>query len=93
MIIASGRSSRHVVALSQHIADDLAGCGVSKARFEGQENGDWVLGDTGDVIVHLFRPEVRSFYNIEKIWCEPEFLLSREAQKQREETPAQFAHV
>lgn len=93
MVIASGRSSRHVVALSQHIADDLAKSGIHKARFEGKENGDWVLGDTGDVIIHLFRPEVRHFYNIEKIWCDPEFLLSREAKKQKEDASSQFAHV
>lgn len=70
MIIASGRSSRHVVGLSNHIADALAKAGLGKAQFDGRDNGDWVLGDTGDIIIHLFRPEVREFYNIEKIWCD-----------------------
>lgn len=92
MIIASGRSSRHVVALSQHIADEMAKAGVHKARFEGRESGDWVLGDTGDVIIHLFRPEVRGFYNIEKIWCDPELVQAREALRQKNE-PTQYANV
>lgn len=74
MIIASGRSARHVVGLSNNITDDLAKNGITKARFEGKDNGDWVLGDAGDVIIHLFRPEVREFYNIEKIWCDQEML-------------------
>lgn len=83
MIIASGRSSRHVVGLSNHITQDLAKNGFTKAKFEGKDGGDWVLGDAGDVIIHLFRPEVRDFYNIEKIWCDPEFLEQYEAQKQQ----------
>lgn len=74
MVIASGRSARHVVGLSNNISESLAKDAQTKIRFEGKDNGDWVLGDTGDIIVHLFRPEVREFYNIEKIWCEPEFL-------------------
>jgi ribosome-associated protein len=82
MIIATGRSSRHVVGLSNHIADSLAKGGFNKAKFDGKENGDWVLGDAGDVIVHLFRDEVRDFYNIEKIWCDPEFLAKYEAQRE-----------
>lgn len=93
MIIASGRSSRHVIALSQHISDELAKEGISKAKFEGRETGDWVLGDTGDVIIHLFRPEVRSFYNVEKIWCDPDFLQARDAKKQKDEAAQQLAHV
>lgn len=83
MIIASGRSSRHVVGLSNHIADALAKTAKTKAKFDGKDNGDWVLGDVGDVIIHLFRPEVRAFYNIEKIWCDPEFLESYEATRDR----------
>lgn len=84
MIIASGRSSRHVVGLSNHVADALAKGGTTKAKFDGKDNGDWVLGDAGDVIIHLFRPEVREFYNIEKIWCDPEFLESYEAARDRQ---------
>lgn len=74
MIIASGRSSRHVVGLSNQIAEELSKNEIQKARFEGKEDGDWILGDTGDIIIHLFRPEVREFYNIEKIWCDPDAL-------------------
>lgn len=70
MIIATGRSARHVAALAEIMGAELHKIGLP-ARYEGKENGDWVLTDAGDVIVHLFRPEVRSFYNIEKIWCEP----------------------
>lgn len=69
MIIASGLSARHVVALSEFVDEALRGTGV-KSRYEGKANGDWVLADLGDVIVHLFRPEVREFYNIEKIWVD-----------------------
>jgi ribosome-associated protein len=83
MIIASGRSGRHVVGLSNHIAEALSKNGMSKARFEGKDNGDWVLADAGDVIIHLFRPEVREFYNIEKIWCEPDVLEQIQAQRAR----------
>ena len=68
MIIASGRSHRHVGAIADHILRALKDVGVGKARVEGLPHCDWVLIDAGDVIVHLFRPEVRSFYNIEKIW-------------------------
>jgi ribosome-associated protein len=71
MIIATGRSSRHVAGLADMIGDHLKSLGKT-AKYEGKGNGDWVLADAGDVIVHLFRPEVRSFYNLEKIWCEPE---------------------
>jgi ribosome-associated protein len=87
MIIASGRSSRHVVGLSNHITEAIAQGGGLKAKFDGKDNGDWVLGDAGDVIVHLFRPEVREFYNIEKIWCDPEFLESFQASKERASAP------
>ncbi len=71
MIIATGRSARHVAALADIMGGALQKYGKS-ARFEGKGNGDWVLTDAGDVIVHLFRPEVRSFYNLEKIWRLPE---------------------
>ena len=68
MIVASGRSHRHVGALADHILRALKDVGHGKARVEGLPHCDWVLIDAGDVIVHIFRPEVRSFYNIEKIW-------------------------
>ena len=68
MIVASGRSQRHVGALADHLLRALKEAGAGKARVEGLPQCDWVLVDAGDVIVHLFRPEVRSFYNLEKIW-------------------------
>jgi ribosome-associated protein len=68
MIVASGRSQRHVGALADHILRALKDAGIGKAKVEGMPHCDWVLIDAGDVIVHLFRPEVRSFYNLEKIW-------------------------
>ena len=68
LVVASGRSHRHVGAMADHLLRALKEQGYGKARVEGMPHCDWVLIDTGDVIVHLFRPEVRSFYNIEKIW-------------------------
>ncbi|THD78037.1 MAG: ribosome silencing factor [Phenylobacterium sp.] len=68
LIVASGRSHRHVGALADHLLRLLKERGYGKARVEGLPHCDWVLIDAGDVIIHLFRPEVRSFYNIEKIW-------------------------
>ncbi|MCE3290213.1 MAG: rsfS [Caulobacter sp.] len=68
MIVASGRSHRHVGALADHVLRTLKDNGHGRARVEGLPHCDWVLIDAGDVVVHLFRPEVRSFYNIEKIW-------------------------
>ena len=68
MIIASGRSGRHVAALADHVAQEVKKLTGRSPSVEGMPNADWVLIDTGDVIVHLFRPEVREFYNLEKIW-------------------------
>jgi ribosome-associated protein len=68
LIVASGRSHRHVGAMADHLLRTLKDEGYGKVRVEGLPHCDWVLIDTGDVIVHLFRPEVRTFYNIEKIW-------------------------
>jgi ribosome-associated protein len=68
LIVASGRSARHVSALADHVLRKLKEAGAGEVRVEGLPQGDWVLVDAGDVIVHLFRPEVRSFYNIERIW-------------------------
>jgi ribosome-associated protein len=68
MIVASGRSHRHVGAMADHLLRMLKDAGHGRARVEGLPHCDWVLIDAGDVIVHLFRPEVRAFYNIEKIW-------------------------
>jgi ribosome-associated protein len=68
MIVASGRSHRHVGAIADHLLRALKDFGYGRARVEGMPHCDWVLIDAGDVIVHLFRPEVRAFYNLEKIW-------------------------
>src|ERR1700740_2955461 len=69
LVVASGRSHRHVGAMADHLLRSLKGAGYGRCRVEGLPACDWVLIDTGDVIVHLFRPEVRAFYNIEKIWA------------------------
>ncbi len=68
MIVASGRSHRHVGAMADHLLRALKDAGHGRAKVEGLPHCDWVLIDAGDVIIHLFRPEVRAFYNIEKIW-------------------------
>lgn len=68
MIIASGRSSRHVAAMADKISSRIKQEGMGYPRLEGLPTADWVLIDAGDVIVHLFRPEVRSFYNLERMW-------------------------
>lgn len=68
MVVASGRSSRQVSALAEKLRDRVKEQFGISAKLEGKEMGDWVLMDTADVIVHLFRPEVREFYQIEKMW-------------------------
>lgn len=68
MVIASGRSTRQVAAMSEKLADRLKQEFGILCKMEGKETGDWVLIDTGDVIVHIFRPEVREFYQLEKMW-------------------------
>ncbi|MGH6859185.1 MAG: ribosome silencing factor [Phyllobacterium sp.] len=71
MVIASGRSHRHVTAIADQLLRTLKENGYN-AKVEGLASGDWVLIDTGDIIIHVFRPEVREFYNIEKMWQAPE---------------------
>ena len=68
MVICSGRSSRQVSAISEKLVDKLKHDFGRLSKIEGKEVGDWVLIDTGDVIVHIFRPEVRDFYQLEKMW-------------------------
>jgi len=68
MVIASGRSSRQVAAISEKLADRIKAEFGVLSKTEGRETGDWVLIDTGDIIVHVFRPEVREFYQLEKLW-------------------------
>jgi ribosome-associated protein len=69
MVIASGRSDRHVSAVAQQIQQKLKETGYGRVRVEGLDAADWVLVDAGDVMVHIFRPEVREFYNLEKMWA------------------------
>ncbi len=71
MVIASGRSNRHVSAIAEHLAQKLKDQGIDSVGVEGLTHADWVLLDAGDVIVHIFRPEVRRFYNLEKMWAVP----------------------
>lgn len=68
MVVASGTSTRHVSALADYILRMLKESGLGRCRVEGMARADWVLIDAGDVIVHIFRPEVRQFYNLEKMW-------------------------
>jgi ribosome-associated protein len=69
MVIASGRSTRQVTAMAQKLAERVKQAGFGPVRIEGLPAADWVLVDAGDVVVHLFRPEVRSFYNLERMWA------------------------
>ena len=69
MVVTSGRSQRHVRAVAEHVVKDLKAAGLTGIRVEGMRQSDWVLIDAGDVIVHLFRPEVRAHYNLEKMWA------------------------
>lgn len=68
MAIASGRSNTHVGAIAERVIKACKEMGVAAPRVEGMPHNDWVLVDAGDVIVHIFRPEVRQFYNLEKMW-------------------------
>ena len=70
MIVASGNSSRHIQALSEKLVDELKKKGVSNCRLEGKNSNDWKLIDAIDIIVHIFHPEKRKFYNLEKMWSE-----------------------
>ena len=71
MVIASGNSAKHITGLAQNLQKRLSVRGQENSRTEGLEKGDWVIADFGDVIIHLFRPEVREFYNLEKMWGAP----------------------
>lgn len=70
MIVATGRSNRHVGAIADQLVEKLKGEGHKDLRVEGLPHADWVLVDAGDIVVHIFRPEVRSFYNLEKLWSD-----------------------
>ncbi|WP_460272815.1 ribosome silencing factor [Celeribacter sp. ULVN23_4] len=81
MVICSGRSTRQVSALAEKLSDTLKQQHGIFSRVEGKEQGDWVLIDAGDVIVHIFRPEVREFYQLEKMWMSPEEAKAALAEK------------
>ncbi|MGH7090131.1 MAG: ribosome silencing factor [Stellaceae bacterium] len=68
MIIASGRGQRQVVALAERLIEAIKAAGYPRPQAEGMSLGDWVLIDAGDLLIHLFRPEVREYYNLEKMW-------------------------
>ena len=70
MIIASGTSSRHIQALSEQVLEKIKNSGINNCKIEGKESGEWKLIDGIDIIVHIFNPEKRKFYEIEKIWSE-----------------------
>jgi ribosome-associated protein len=71
MIVTTGRANRHVGAIAENLAKGLKETGIKSIHIEGLPNCDWVLIDSGDVIVHVFRPEVREFYNLERLWTQP----------------------
>ena len=70
MVVTSGRANRHVGAIAENVAKGLKETGIKSIHVEGLPNCDWVLIDSGDVIVHVFRPEVREFYNLERLWTQ-----------------------
>ena len=72
MIICSGTSNRHVISLSNYLVEALKKENLNTLNVEGKRNGDWVLVDAGDIIIHLFRNEVREYYGLEKMWAEEE---------------------
>jgi len=73
MVIASGASSRQLTSMADHLGRKLKECGFMAVGAEGGSSGDWILIDAGDIIVHLFRPEVRDFYQLEKMWADQDF--------------------
>lgn len=68
MVIATGRNARQIAAMADHLATRLKAAGAASVHVEGLRTAEWVLIDCGDIIVHLFKPEVRAFYNLEKMW-------------------------
>ena len=82
LVLATGRSARHVAALAENLARRLKEWGFGRARIEGLPQGDWVLIDTGDVVVHVFRGEVRAYYDLEGMWSVDES-VRRDAQAER----------
>jgi len=79
MVIATGHSSRQVGAMANHLSQIMKDQGVKSVAVEGTDKCDWVLIDAGDVLVHLFRPEVREFYELEKLWSVPDVIAGSKA--------------
>ena len=79
MVVTSGRSNRHVASIAESVARGLKEAGHKKVHVEGLTNADWVLIDTGEVTVHVFRPEVREFYNLERLWTHGPEALAKPA--------------
>jgi ribosome-associated protein len=77
MVVASGTSKRHIGSMADHILEKMKGLGASSAAVEGAAYCDWVLIDAGDVVVHLFRPEIREFYALERLWGAPALVASQ----------------
>lgn len=82
MVIASGQSSRQVGAMADHLNQRIKESGIKDVIIEGAGQSDWVLIDAGDVIVHLFRPEVRDFYGLEKLWSVPDVIAGQPSSQQ-----------
>ena len=78
MVIATGTSRRQVGTMAEHLRDKMKGSGLKGVSIEGKENCDWVLLDAGDIVVHLFRPEVRAFYALERMWGHPQAMRTDE---------------
>lgn len=76
MVVASGTSGRHVASLAEHVMDALKTHGI-QPLVEGLETGDWVLVDAGDIIIHIFKPEAREYYRLEKMWTVPALTSSK----------------
>ena len=91
MVIASGRNARQVATIAEKLAQRLKDATGRTARIEGKDTGDWVLIDTDDVIVHVFRPEVREFYQLEKMWMPADALRSATLDRLRAEHAAEEA--
>lgn len=91
MVIASGRNARQVASIAEKLVERLKEQTGRSARIEGKETGDWVLIDTDDVIVHVFRPEVREFYQLEKMWMPTDALRSVTLDRLRAEHAAEMA--
>lgn len=87
MIVATGRSSRHLGSMADHLIFRVKQGGFAIGRIEGKEDGNWVLVDTGDIIIHLFQPDVRAFYNLEKLWMDPTLTPSSDAKPKKAAAP------